>query len=149
LDKIDKSLLILPLLPLLDLSSTLFSLGFGGEEVGILARPILENYGSLGLLMLAASASVMFLVFMQVVIRIKNLFIRELRFRWMWYVLAIPIYWIFLLEATYVSTVILNLLIPLSLGLTEAFIFRVLLVCTYFACVSGLTLPQMRQLPRF
>jgi len=139
----------MPLLPAADLLSTLFSLSLGGEEVGILARPILENYGTFGLVILAASASIMFLVFMQVVIRIKKLFIEKLRFRWMWHVLTIPIYWIFLLEAVYASTVMLNLLVPLAFPLTETIILRVLLVCTYFACVSALTMPQIRQLPRF
>jgi len=149
LDRIDRVLLILPLLPVADLSSTLFALSFGGEEVGILARPILENFGAYGLAMLSTSAAFMFFVFMQVVIRIKKLFIEELRFRWMWHVLTIPIYWIFLLEAVYVSTVTLNFLVPLAFPLTEAIILRVLLVCTYFACVSTLTMPQMRQLPHF
>ena len=139
----------MPLLPIADLLSTFFALGFGAEEVGILARPILENYGSLGLVMLATSASVVFLVFMQVVIYIKKLFIKELRFRWMWHVLAIPIYWIFLLEAVYVSTVVLNLLVPLAFPLAEAIILRTLLVCTYFVCAGALTVPQIRQLPHF
>lgn len=149
LDKIDKVLLILPLLPLADLSSTLFGLSFGGEEVGVLARPVLENYGAYGLVMLAASASVMFLFFMHVVIHIKNLFVKELRLRWMWHVLAIPIYWIFLLEAVYASTVVLNFLVPLALPPIETTILRVLLVCTYFAGVSALTKPQIKKLPHF
>ena len=139
----------MPLLPVADLSSTLFALNFGGEEVGILARPTLENYGAYGLVMLAASASIMFFIFMQVVIYIKKLFIKELRFRWMWHVLAIPIYWIFLLEAVYVSTVVLNLLVPLAFPLAEAIILRTLLVCTYFVCAGALTVPQIRQLPHF
>jgi len=149
MDRIDKVLLILPVLPVADLSSTLFSLNFGGEEVGILARPILENYGPLGLVLLSASASLMFLALMQVVLYIKKLFIERLRFRWMWQVLAFPIYWIFLLEGLYVSTVISNLLVPLSFQLTETVFLRVLLVCTYFACISGLTISEMRQLPHF
>jgi hypothetical protein len=147
LDRIDKVLLILPLLPVADLLSTLFSLGLGGEEVGILARLFLENYSSLGLVMLAVSASVVFLVFMQVVIYIKKLFIKEWKFRWMRYVLTINIYWFFVLEAVYVSTVIMNFLVPLSPLLTQTIILRAILVCTYFACVSALTMPQIRQLP--
>jgi len=147
LDRIDKVLLILPLLPVADLVSTLFSSGFGGEEVGILARPVLENYGAYGLAMLASSASVIFLVFMQVVMHIKKLFIEEMRFRWMWHVLAIPIYWIFMLEAVYVSTIILNFLIPLSLSFIETTVLKALLLCTYFVCISWLTKPQIRQLP--
>jgi len=63
LDRIDKVLLILPILPALDLLSTLFSLGFGGEEIGVLARPVLEKYGPYGLVVLAASASFIFFRF--------------------------------------------------------------------------------------
>jgi len=148
MDRVEKVLLVLPLLPAADLLSTLYSLSFGGEEVGILARPILEQYGSYGLVMLAASASIIFLVSMEVVIYIKNLFVNELRFRWMWYVLVIPIYWFFVLEGVYVSTVIMNFLVPLSPLLTQAVTLRVFLVGAYFLCVSTLTMSQMRQLPR-
>jgi len=146
LDRIDKVLLVLPLLPAADLLSTLISLSLGGEEVGILARPILEHYGSYGLVALATSASMLFLVSMEVVIYIKRMFIKDLRFKWMWCVLAIPIYWFFMLEAVYVSTVIMNLLVPLSPILTQTFILRAFLVFTYFVCVSALTMPQMKQL---
>jgi hypothetical protein len=119
----------------------------GGEEVGLLARPVLQNYGAFGLMVLAVSASLMFFIFMQVVIRIKQVFIKEFRFRWMWHVLAIPIYWIFLLESVYASTVVLNLLVPLSFPLTEEIFLRVLLVCTFFAFISTLATPCIRQLP--
>jgi len=149
MDKIDKALLIMPLLPIADLLSTFFALGFGAEEVGILARPILQNYGPYGLVMLTTFASILFLVFMQVVIYIKKLFIKKWKFRWMWYVLTIHIHWFFMLEAVYVSTVIMNFLAPLYPLLTPTIILRAILVCTYFACVSALTMPQIRQLPHF
>jgi len=146
-DRIDKVLLVLPFLPAADLLSTLFSLSLGGEEVGILARPILEQYGSSGLVLLAASASIMFLFFMKIVIHIKKLFIKELRFKWMWYVLTVPIYWFFVLEGVYVSTVVMNFLVPLNFSFSEAFVFRALLLGTYFACVTWLTKPKISQLP--
>jgi len=149
LDRIDKILLILPLLPLADLSSTLFALSLGGEEVGILARPILENYGAYGLVMLTASASIMFFIFMQVVIHIKNLFINEWKIKWMRYALTISTYWLFTLEAVYVSTVIMNFLTPMSPLLTQTITPRILLASTYLACVSAVTIPQMRQHPHF
>jgi hypothetical protein len=149
LDRIDKVLLILPFLPTADLSSTLFSLNFGGEEVGILARPVLQNYGPYGLVMLAISASVIFLVSMKVVIHIKILFIKEWKFKWMWYVLAIQICWFSILEAVYVSTVIMNFLIPLAPFLTQTVTLKAVLVCAYFAFISTLTIPKIRQLPHF
>jgi len=140
----------MPLLPLADLLSTLFCLSFsGGEEVGILARPMLQNYGPYGLVTLATSASILFLAFMKVVIYIKKLFIKEWKLKWARYVLTIHIYWFFMLEAVYVSTVIMNFLVPLYPLLTQTIILRVILVCTYFACVSVLTVPQIRQLPHF
>lgn len=150
MDKIDKALLIMPLLPIADLLSTLFSLSFSGsEEIGILARPILQNYGTYGLVMLATAASIIFLASMKVIIYIKKLFIKEWKLKWMRYVLTIHIYWFFILEAVYVSTVIMNFLNPLYPLLTQTIILRVFLVCTYFACVSALTMPQIRQLPHF
>jgi len=149
MDRIDKVLLILPLLPAADLLSTLFSLSLGGEEIGILARPILEHYGSYGLIALAISASIIFLVSMKVVIFIKKLFIKEWEFRWTQYVVAIPIYWFFVLEGVYVSTIIMNFLVALSPLLRQTIILRAVLVCTYFAYVSALTLSQMRQLRHF
>jgi len=151
MDRVDKVLLVLPLLPALDLLSTLFSLSLGGgEEVGILARPMLENYGAYGLVMLAALASIMFLISMRVVIYIKKLFSGEgWKFRWMWYVLAIPVYWFFVLEGVYVSTVVMNFLVPLSSVLAQTILLRAVVVCTYFACVCAFTMPQMKQLPGF
>jgi len=150
LDKIDKVLFIMPLLPIADLLSTLFCLSFSGsEEIGILARPMLQNYGPYGLVMLATAASIIFLAFMKVVIYIKKLFIKEWKLKWTRYVLTIHIYWFFMLEAVYVSTVIMNFLVPLYPLLTQTIILRAILVCTYFACVSALTMPQIRQLPHF
>jgi hypothetical protein len=149
LDRIDKGLLILPLLPLADLSSTLFSMRFGGEEIGILARPILQNYGPYGLVALAASASIIFLFFMEVVIHIKKLFIKEWKFKWIWYILTAQVYWFFMLEAVYVSTVAMNLLVPVAPLLTQTIILRAILVCTYFVFINALTVPQMKKLPRF
>lgn len=150
MDKIDKVLLIMPLLPIADLLSTLFCLSFSGsEEIGILARPMLQNYGSYGLVMLATVASILFLASMKVVIYIKKLFIQEWKLKWMRYVLTIHIYLFFILEAVYVSTVITNFLNPLYPLITQTIILRVILVGTYFACVSALTMPQIRQLPHF
>jgi Ni,Fe-hydrogenase I cytochrome b subunit len=149
LDRIDKVLLILPFLPVADLLSTLFSLSLGGQEVGILARPILEHYGSTGLVFLAILASAVFLVFMEVVIYIKKLFINEFRFKWMWYVLAVPIFWFFVLEGVYVSTVAMNVLAPLAPSFAQTFTLRVIITGAYFLFVNALTLPHMKQLQRF
>jgi hypothetical protein len=148
-DRVDKVLLVLPLLPAADLVSTVSSLRFGGEEIGILARPILQHYGIYGLVMLTISASIMFLVFMKGVIYIRKLFMAELKFKWKTYILAIPIYWFFMLQGVYVSTIIMNFLVPIPLLLTEPIVLKVVFACTYFVGVSALTMPQMKNLLHF
>jgi len=55
-DRIDKTLFILPFIPLVDVISTLFLLTFGGKESGILAEPVYEQYGQFGLIALAIFA---------------------------------------------------------------------------------------------
>jgi len=147
LDRVDKVLLVLPFLPIADLLSTVFSLGRGGEEVGVLARPVLELYGVFGLIPLAVSASVMFLVFMLVVIYIKRLFVEEWRLKWTRWILPVPIYWLLVLQGVYVSTVVMNLLVPVSPALAQMFTLRVILILLYFVGVSIFTGPQMRRLP--
>jgi len=139
----------MPLLPLMDLASTLFSLHFGGEEIGVLARPMLQRYGPSGLVVLATTASLLFLAFMGVVIRIKRTFVNGWKVRWMWCVLVVPIYWFFVLEGVYVSTVVMNFLVPVAPVLAQGVALRGLFVGAYFAGVSALTLPQIRGLPRF
>ena len=148
MDRVDKALLVLPLLPAADLLSTLFSLRYGGQEVGILARPVLEQYGAYGLIPLAVSASAIFLIFMQVVIRIKKLFVEKWKVKWTGRILTLPIYWLFMLQGVYVSTVIMNLLVPFSSVLTGTVMVRVVLACAYFAIVAVFTRPEMRLLPR-
>jgi len=147
LDRVDKVLLVLPLLPFADLLSTLFSLRGGGQEVGVLARPVLEQHGAYGLVILALSASIVFLVSMQIVIRIKRLFTSELKLKWTRQVLTMSVCWFFVLEGVYVSTVVMNLLVPFSPALVQTVPLRVLLVLVYFACACRLTLPQIRQFP--
>ena len=147
MDRVDKALLVLPLLPAADLLSTLFSLRYGGQEVGILARPVLEQYGAYGLIPLAVSASAIFLIFMQVVIRIKKLFVEKWKVKWTGRILTLPIYWLFMLQGVYVSTVIMNLLVPFTIILSETIVIRIAFACAYFACISFFTRPRMRQFP--
>ncbi len=148
MDRVDKVLLVLPLLPVADLLSTLFALGRGGQEVGVLARLVLEQFGVYGLVPLAASASAIFLVFMLIVVHVKRLFVEEWRLKWTRRVLIVPVYWLFVLQGVYVSTVIMNLLVPLSPALAQMFMLRIALVGLYFVGVSMFTIPQMRQLPK-
>jgi hypothetical protein len=147
MDRVDKVLLVLPVLPLFDLVSTLFSLSLGGAEVGFLARPILLQYGHIGLVFLAVSASIIFFVFMSVVIYIKKLYVAEWRFKWMWLMIVVPVYWFFLLQAFYVSTVVTNFLVPVAPFLTQTILIRALPALAYFIGVTALTKQQIKQLP--
>jgi hypothetical protein len=143
MDRVDKALLILPLLPLFDLVSTLFSLCLGGVEIGFLARPVLQQYGPVGLVFLTISASLLFLAFMSIVIYIKRLFYSEWRLTWMRYVLIIPVYWFFILQAFYVSTVITNFLVPIAPFLTQTILTRALPAVAYFIGLTALTKQQI------
>ena len=148
MDRVDKALLILPILPLFDLVSTLFALNLGGVEIGFLARPILQQYGPVGLVFLSASASMMFLAFMSVVIYIKRMYVAKWRVKWMRLVTVIPVYWFFLLQAFYVSTVASNFLVPLAPLLTQTLLFRALPALAYFIGITTLTKQEINQLPQ-
>jgi hypothetical protein len=146
LDRVDKVLLVLPLLPAFDLLSTLFSLTSGGQEIGILARPVLEQYGAFGLFPLAASASVIFLSLILVMIRVRRILAEQGRFRWARRVVVIPVFWMFLLQGVYVSTVIMNFMVSLSPALAQMLTLRIAVVCMYFLGVSMVSRPYLERL---
>lgn len=141
MDRVDKVLLVLPILPAFDLLSTLFSLGRGGQEVGVLARPVLEQYGVYGLFSLAASASVVFLVFMYAVIRLRRQLMEQWRFKWTRWIVMIPVFWMFVLQGVYVSTVVMNLMVPIAPTLSQMFTLRIGLVGVYFLGVGTFVRP--------
>lgn len=82
------------------------------------------------------------------VIYLKKMLINGLRFKWTWYVLTIPIYWFFVLEGVYFSTIVMNFLVPVAPLFTQTIILRAFIVCAYFGCVCAATLSQVKQLPR-
>lgn len=49
LKRLEKALFFLLFIPLFDLISTLFSLSFGGQEVGIIGKLIYDMFGERGL----------------------------------------------------------------------------------------------------
>lgn len=146
MDRVDRILLVLPILPAFDLLSTVFSLGSGGQEVGLLARPVLDNYGVYGLFPLAVSASVIFLVFMWVVIRLRRLLMEQWRFRWTRHLVMIPVFWIFVVEGVYVSTVIMNFMVSLSPAVSQILMLRIAVVGVYFLGVGTLARSHMGQI---
>ncbi len=141
MDRVDKVLLVLPILPAFDLLSTLFSLGRGGQEVGVLARPVLEQYGVYGLFPLAASASVVFLVFMYAVIRLRRQLMEQCRFKWTRWIVMIPVFWMFVLQGVYVSTVVMNLMVPIAPTLSQMLTLRIGLVGVYFLGIGTFVRP--------
>jgi len=108
-----------------------------------LARPVLQHYGCVGLVFLAFSASLIFLAFMSLVIYIKRLYKEKWRLKWMRLVTVIPVYWFFLLQAFYVSTVVSNFLVPLAPLLTQTLLFRTLPAIVYFLDIAAFTKQQI------
>jgi hypothetical protein len=53
----------------------------------------------------------------------------------------IPVFWIFVLEGIYVSTVIMNFMVSLSPALAQTLTLRIALVCVYFLSVGTLARP--------
>jgi len=148
MDRVDWVLLVFPFLPLADLLSTLFSLSLGGEEVGILARSVLASYGFPGLGMLAICTSIIFLCLIRIITYIKEFYISDMRFRGIGYTLSIPIFWFFMLEGVYVSTVALNFLAPFDHFLTQSIALRGVIAGAYFVSVVLLTKSHLNRLPR-
>lgn len=110
---------------------------------------MLLQHGPPALFVLAATASVLFLVFMGIVIRIKRTYMNSWKVGRMWCALVIPIYWFFVLEGVYVSTVVMNFLVPFFPLLTQIVVVRAAIVGVYFVGIGTLTMRQMKQLPRF
>jgi hypothetical protein len=145
MDRIDWILLVFPFLPVADLLSTVFSLSLGGEEVGILARSVLASYGFPGLGILAVCASIIFLSLVRIIAYIKKFYVSDRRFRGIGYTLSIPIYWLFMLEGVYVSTVALNFIAPFDSLLTRSIALRGVIAG---ACFVGLVLATRLNLVR-
>jgi hypothetical protein len=57
------------------------------------------------------------------------------------------VYWFFLLQAFYVSTVVSNFIVPIAPLLTETLLFRALPALAYFIGIIALTKQQINQLP--
>ena len=122
--------------------STLFvALPFGGQEIGILAKPIYERYGKPGLV---ALSSFLFLVFLAYVWFLK--LTQEQTSKRERPVLVATIYLLFAVEAGWMGVVIQNFLVPLSLPLFVVFAVWSGVTCAYFVSVSSFTRAEMRRL---
>ena len=83
---------------------------------------------------------------MLVMIRIKKLFVEEWKVEWIRWILTVSIFWLFMLQGVYVSTVIMNLLVSVSPALTQVIVLRAGLVIAYLFCTSMFTMPYLRKL---
>ena len=147
MDRIEKSLSILPLIPLLDIVATLFSLSFGSREVGIVARPIYERYGELGLVIWS---SFLFLIFLACVWRLrhwKRRFTQEQASKTYRIVLLVGINVVFLAEALWMGLIVQNFLVPFLSPLTLYTIWAIV-IFTYFILLSFFTRNEMKQIIR-
>ncbi len=147
LDRIEKSLSVLPVIPLLDIVAVFFSLSLGGEQVGILAGPIYERYRELGLV---AWSALLFLIFLACVWRLrhwKRRFAQEQASKTNRIVLLVGINIVFLVEGLWTGVIIQNLLAPFLPPLTTYAIWAIaIFVC--FALLSIFTRNEMKQIIR-
>ena len=145
MDRIDKAVLIFPCLPLADMVSTLFALTLGGHEAGIVAKPIYDRYGKLGLVALLTFIFLLFLACVRLFTidkrRVQMQASRRERIA-----LVVGINFLFLLEGWWIAVVITNLILPPSLLVMLATWFGV--IFAYFVSVSFFTRAEMRRLIR-
>lgn len=112
MDRIEKALFILPCISLFDIVAILFSLNFGGEEVGIIADPIYQVYGELGLLGWAVFLFFLFIALVWFLIygKRKTISQKDAKKYRIFFLIAFHI--VFLSEGVWMGTVIQNFLVP-------------------------------------
>ena len=146
LDRIERTLFLLPFIVFVDLIATLFSLSFGSREVGILAKPIHEQYHEPGLVAFSCLLFLAFLTGVWFLGYLKREFAREkkLPVRVVW---TIGVYAVFFVEAFWMGLAIQNFFVPFLLPLGLVVIWT-LVSLTYFVSVSFFTRIEMRQFLR-
>ena len=148
LDRIDRVLFILPFIPLVDATSTLFLLTFGGKESGILAEPVYERYGQFGLVALSIFAffalfgCVWFLKYAKT--RINQGETTKLNRR----ALVVAVNLFFLGEAFLTGVIVQNFLGLLLLPSITLLVIQYGITLAYFVSVSIFTRTEMKQLIR-
>jgi hypothetical protein len=149
LDRIDKIFFISPFMPLLDMGSTLFSLAFGGKEIGILAGAVFERYGQLGLVVLAVFTSLVCLIYMLFLRFARRRFAHEQPSKLHRLFLAVSVYFFFYIEAFFMGVFVQNLLVPLLLPFLTLLAIQYGVTLTLFVFVIFFTRTEMKRLIRY
>ena len=152
MDRIEKALFVLPLLPLVDMVATLFSITFGGQEAGVVAKPIYERYGELGLVVWSIFLFLLFLVCVWGLRILKKRFmvIKILRqaSKTERLILVIPVTFAFAFEAWWTGAIVQNLLVPVLRPPFELYVIWSIVAFTYFVLVSFFTRTEIRRIIR-
>lgn len=146
MDRIDKIVFILPFITLADMASTEYSLAFGGKEGGILAKPIYEQYGKPGLVVLSIFTFFAFLVFVWLFGYAKKRITQGQSSKLHRVVLVVLVIFFFWGEAYLTGVVIQNFLVPLRLPSLTLLAIQYGVAFTYFVSVSFFTRTEMKRL---
>ena len=141
-------LFILPFIPLADMVSTQYSLAFGGKEGGLLARPVYERYGELGLVSLSIFTFFVLLGCVWLLRFAKRRFAQNLVSKLHRVVLVFAVNFFFLVEACLAGVVVQNFLVPLlspSLALNS---IQYGVTLAYLGSVSFFARTEMKRLIR-
>jgi len=148
LDRIDKVLFILPFMTLADTVSTEFALMFGGMEGGLIAGPVYEQYGHLGLIALTIFS--FFISFGCVYfLRYAKRRIRQgEKSKLNRVAMVYAILFFFFLEAYIMGVIVQNFLVPLLTPSLTLFAIQYGVTLTYFVSAIFFTRTEMKQLIR-
>ena len=147
LDRIDRTLFILPFIPLADMVSTQYSLAFGGKEGGLLARPVYERYGELGLVSLSIFTFFVLLGCTWLLRFAKRRFAQDLVSKLHRAVLVFAVNF-FLVEACLAGVVVQNFLVSLLLPSLALLTIQAGVILAYLGSVSFFARTEMKRLIR-
>jgi len=133
-------------MPLADMVSTLYSLTRDSQEIGILAKPIYEQYGELGLIALSSFMVPVLLVCVWFVRFGKTKCIQGQASKRERSLLAVAFKFFFAMEGYWMAIIITNLILPPTLLILLAIWCGV--TFAYFVLVNFFTQAEMRRLIR-
>ena len=148
MDRIDKALFILPFLTLADEVSTEFSLMFGGMEGDLIAGPVYEQYGQLGLIALTIFSFFVSLGCVWFIRYAKRRVVQEKLSKLNRIVLVYGVLFFFLLEAYIMGVVVHNFLVPLLSPSLTLFAIQYGVTFAYFVSAILFTRTEMKRLIR-
>jgi len=148
LDRIDRTLFILPFLTLADTMSTEFSLVFGGREGGPIAGPVYNQYGQRGLIALTIFSFFVSLGCVWFLRHAKRRIVQGEGSKLNRVALVYGVLFFFLLEASIMGVTIQNFLVPLLSPSLTLFAIQYGVTFTYFVSEILFTRTEMKHLIR-